>query len=213
MNCCQCEGIEGFFNQREAKHRLSVYRRKGPERSTRILLDALRQAGVDGATLLDIGGGIGAVQLELLKTGVASASDVDASTSYLAMAREESARQGYQDRITYHHGNFVELAPDIASADVVTLDRVICCYHDLNGLVNASASKARRLYGLVYPRDYWMTSVFVAFVNTLFSLRRNPMRIFAHRDRAVEALLRADGLERRFHRNAGFWQVVVYARA
>ena len=213
MGCCQCEGIEGLFNQREAARRLRVYRRKGPERSTRILLDALRQAGVEGATLLDIGGGIGAVQLGLLGAGVASATDVDASTAYMTAAREEAARQGYEDRVAYHHGNFVELAPAIAPADVVTLDRVICCYPDLRGLVGASASKARRLYGLVYPRDRWLTRVAVAVANILFRIQRNPFRIFAHRDQAVEALLRDGGLERRFQRNAGFWQVAIYARA
>ena len=212
MNCCQCEGIEGLFNQREAAHRLRVYQRKGPTRSTRMLLDALRAAGIEGATLLDIGGGIGAVQLELLASGAASATDVDASTAYLAAAREESARRGFADRVTYRHGNFVELAPTVAAADVVTLDRVICCYHDMPGLVGASASKAQRLYGLVFPRDNWLARVFVAGANMIFWFQRNPFRLFAHHTRDVEAALRTAGLERRYHRNAGAWQVAVYQR-
>ncbi|MFI5272593.1 MAG: methyltransferase domain-containing protein [Ktedonobacterales bacterium] len=213
MDCHQCQGIEGLFNQREAAHRLKAYRRKGPARSTRILLDALSAAGVNGATLLDIGGGIGAIQLDLLAAGVTSATDVDASTAYLVAAREEAARRGVGDRVSFRHGNFVDLAPTIAPADIVTLDRVICCYHDLRGLVGASAEKAHRLYGLVYPRDGWLTPVFVSLVNVLLRLQRNQFRIFAHRTRDVEALLRTAGLERRFHRDAGFWQVAVYARA
>lgn len=212
MNCCQCQGIEGLFNQREAAHRLRVYQRKGPTRSTRLLLDALREAGIAGATLLDIGGGIGAVQMELLASGAASATDVDASTAYLAAAREESARRGYKDRVTYQHGNFVELAPDVAPADVVTLDRVICCYHDMPGLVGASASKALRLYGLVYPRDNRLARVFVAGANLIFRLQRNPFRLFAHHTRDVEAVLRKEGLERRYQGAAGPWQVAVYTR-
>lgn len=213
MDCCQCQGIEGFFNQREADRTLNTYRRKGPARSTRILLDAMRRMGVQGATLLDIGGGIGAIQLGLLSDGAASATDVDASSAYLAAAREEGTRRGYGDRITYQHGNFVDLAPTIEPADIVTLDRVICCYHDMRGLVGASAAKARRLYGLVYPREGWGTSLFFLVVNAVLRLQRNPFRIFAHRTRDVEAVLREAGLERRYRRNAGFWQVAVYARA
>jgi 2-polyprenyl-3-methyl-5-hydroxy-6-metoxy-1,4-benzoquinol methylase len=212
VDCCQCQGIEGLFNAREAARSLRGYRRKGPSRSTRILLDALHAAGVEGATLLDIGGGIGAIQLDLLAAGVTSATDVDASSAYLAAAREEGARRGFSDRVRYQHGNFVALAPTIAPADIVTLDRVICCYHDLRGLVQASAAKSLRLYGLVYPRDAWLARMAVASVRLVMRLQRNPFRMFAHRDRDVEALLHAAGLERRFHRNAGFWQVAVYAR-
>lgn len=213
MDCCQCQGIEGVFNQRAAARQLAKYRRQGPARSTRILLDALRAAGVQGATLLDIGGGIGSIQLDLLSAGATSATDVDASTAYLAAAREESARHGYGDRITYQHGNFVDLAPTIEPADVVTLDRVICCYHDMRGLVGSSATKARRLYGLVYPRDVWAARMLMPVANILLRMQRSSFRAFVHRTRAVEAVLREAGLERRFQRNAGVWQVAVYARA
>ncbi|HEX6797538.1 MAG TPA: class I SAM-dependent methyltransferase [Ktedonobacterales bacterium] len=213
MDCCQCQGIEGMFNQREAKRSLKTYRRKGPARSTRILLDALRAQGVESATLLDIGGGIGAIQLNLLDAGVTSATDVDASTAYLEAAREEAAREGFADRVTYHHGNFVDLAPSITPADIVTLDRVICCYHDLRGLVSSSASKAQRLYGLVYPRDSWLTAALAGGINLFMRLQRSPFRFFPHRNRDVEALLHAAGLQRRFHGATGIWQVAVYARA
>lgn len=212
MDCCQCRGIEGFFNQRTAAQSLDSYRRKGPARSTRILLDALRAAGVEGASLLDIGGGVGAIQLDLLGAGVSSVTDVDASSAYLAAARHESARRGYGDRVTYKHGNFVDLAPSVTPADIVTLDRVICCYHDVRGLVGASAAKARRLYGLVYPRDVWLTRMLLPAVNLAFRFQRNPFRIFAHRVSTIDEQVRAAGLERCFLRNAGMWQVAVYAR-
>ena len=212
MDCCQCQGIEGFFNEREAARSLKRYHRDGPARSTRVLLDALRATRVEGATLLDIGGGVGAIPLDLLSAGVTSATDVDASSAYIAAARAEAARQGFGDRMAYQHGNFVALAPAIAPADIVTLDRVICCYHDVQALVQASASKARRLYGLVYPRDSWFSGVLSAVANTLFRLRKNPFRIFAHRTRTIESLLRNAGLERRFQRNVGLWRVAIYVR-
>jgi hypothetical protein len=213
MDCCRSQGIEERFNQRMVSRNLKTYQRKGPARNTRILLDTLRAAGVEGMTLLDIGGGIGAIPLDLLSAGASRATEVEASTAFLAAASDEGARRGYSDRVTYLHGNFVDLAPTIMPAAIVTLDRVICCYHDMPGLVGASAAKAHRLYGLIYPRDTWFARVSASVLNTFFRLQRNPFRFFVHRTSAVEALLRDAGLERHFQRNAGFWQVAVYARA
>src|SRR5512138_2760858 len=99
MPACQCQGIEDLFNDRTVRNELRTYRRKGPEKSTRMLIEALQREGVQGATLLDIGGGLGALQHGLLASGASSAVDVDASQSYILAAREEAARRGLQDRI------------------------------------------------------------------------------------------------------------------
>ena len=157
MACEQCQGLERFFDQRTAERQLQQYRKRGPDKTTRLLLAALQAEGVEGLTLLDVGGGIGAIQLALLKAGVTSATDVDASTAYLAAAQTEAQREQVAGRVTYQHGDFVDLAEQVAPAGVVTLDRVICCYHDMRGLVSQSAAKATRLYGVVYPRDTWWT--------------------------------------------------------
>lgn len=212
MPSCQCQGIEGCFNSRLVTRELADYRRRGPRKTTRILIEALDAAGVQGATLLDIGGGVGAIQHALLRAGASSATDVDAATAYAEAAREEAARRGLADRVRILRGNFVELAPEIPAADVVTLDRVICCYDDMRALVGLSSERAFRLYGAVFPRDTWWTRLLAPIPNALLRLFRNRFQFFIHRTRDVEAVLRAQGLERRFHRTAGLWQVVVYAR-
>ncbi|MBI2966094.1 MAG: hypothetical protein HYY34_07815 [Chloroflexi bacterium] len=73
MNCCQCQGIEQVFNAKVAARELRAYRKKGPRKTTRLLIDALKAEGVDGLTLLDIGGSIGKIQHELLDAGAARA--------------------------------------------------------------------------------------------------------------------------------------------
>ncbi|MBI2171194.1 MAG: hypothetical protein HYU30_04125 [Chloroflexi bacterium] len=83
MNCCQCQGIEDFFSSRLAARELKHYRKKGPWKTTTMLIEALKREGLSGATLLDIGGGVGAIQHELLKASAGSATNVDASTAYL----------------------------------------------------------------------------------------------------------------------------------
>ena len=90
MSCCQCQGIQMLFGERVARRDLRRYRRKGPIRTTRILIDALQAEDIVGATLLDIGGGVGAVSNELLSAGAARATVVDASPAYLHAAQMEA---------------------------------------------------------------------------------------------------------------------------
>ena len=203
-----------MFGERTAARDLKRYRRRGPSKPTRLLLDAIRAEGVEGATVLDVGGGVGAIQQELLDAGAASATGVDASTAYLRAAEEEARRRGRDDRVSYRHGDFVEVAASIEPADVVTLDRVICCYPDVEALVGRSAERARRTYGLVYPREEWWTKLGVGAINLGLRVMRSDFRVHVHPDAAVDAVTRAHGLEPRLHRRAGpFWQVAVFARA
>jgi len=212
MNCCQIQGIEELFSQQYVTQELSRYRAKGPAKTTRMLIEAIKKEGVSGLTLLDIGGGVGAVQHALLGAGADQATNVDASKAYIDAARDEAQQCGHAERVSYHHGNFVDLAGDIAPADIVTLDRVICCYPDMEKLVGLSVARARKLYGVVYPRDTWWVKVGLALENLFFRLRRNPFRTFSHPTVAVEAIVTRSGLQRRFYRQTLIWQVVVYAR-
>ncbi len=210
MNCCQCRGMESLFSDKTAAGDLKAYRKKGPSKTTRMLINALKAQGVEEMTLLDIGGGVGAIQHELLKSGAGSAVNVDASTAYIKAAKDEAQRQNHANQVSYHHGNFVDLAPNIAPVDIVTLDRVICCYHDMPALVGLSSQKAGKLYGVVYPRDTWWTKIGVAVMNFGLWVSRNPFRVFVHPTEAVEAVVRGNGLERRFYRKTWLWQVAVY---
>jgi magnesium-protoporphyrin O-methyltransferase len=212
MNCCQCQGIETLFNEKYVAGELARYRKKGPLKTTRILIEALKAENVHGLTLLDIGGGVGAIQHELLQAGLRSAIAVEASSAYILASQAEAKRRGNAGRVSYHHGNFVDLASGIAPADIVTLDRVLCCYHDMRRLVGLSAVRARRLYGLVYPRDRWWLRVVLAVENCFFRIGRNPFRAFLHSPAAVEAVLIHSGLKRRFMYQTLVWQVVVYTR-
>ena len=214
MNCCQCQGIETVFNRREAEKKLKAYRKRGPAKTTRMLIEALQSMARrnEGLTLLDIGGGVGAVQHELLRSGVQQATGVDASAAYVRVAQEEAQRQGHADRMRSVHANFVDFAAHIPRADVVTLDRVICCFHDMPALVGLSAAKAAALYGLVYPRDTWWVRAAIGIANLYMRAARNPFRAFVHPSRGVEALVKSHGFERCFYKTSGAWQVVVYAR-
>lgn len=212
MPCAQCEGIESEFGERIARHDLKRFRRKGPRRTTRILLEELRRLGIDDATLLDVGGGVGTIHHVLLDEGAATATHVDASSAYLEAARDETARRGHEGRVRFEYGDFLDLAPRISSADVVTLDRVICCYPDVRALVATTAARARRVYGLVYPRNHWLARAGAPFINLLMRIRRSAFRAFVHPTSRVEELARGAGLTMRARRTTAIWQIEVFER-
>jgi methyltransferase family protein len=210
--CC-CQGVDKVFGERTAQHDLRRYRKRGPAKPTRMLVEALAREGVDGATVLDIGGGVGAIQQELLDAGAARATGVEASEAYLRAAAEEARRRGHDDRVSHVRGDFVELAGTVEPADVVTLDRVICCYPDMEALVGRSADRARRLYGLVYPREAWWVALGIRVTNLGMRMTRRRFRAHLHRTSAVDAVAREHGLAPKLARRAGpVWQVVLYER-
>jgi 2-polyprenyl-3-methyl-5-hydroxy-6-metoxy-1,4-benzoquinol methylase len=211
-HCSQCMGIELEFDHKLATEELQKYRNEGPIEKTRMLIDALKTERISGMTLLDIGGGIGAIQHELLKAGVSSCINVEVSQAYVEAVTEEARLQGHEDRITHLHGDFVDLAADIPQCDIVTLDRVICCYHDVKGLVEKSAARTRVLYGLVYPLNNWKARFAGALENLSHRLHRSPFRFFVHPPEVVEEILRTEGFEQRFYQEDGMWQIVVYRR-
>jgi magnesium-protoporphyrin O-methyltransferase len=212
VSCCGCESYQSQFGDRHAAKDLRRYRKKGPDRTTRLLLDALQREGVTGASVLDVGGGIGVVHHELLAAGAESAIHVDATAANIRVAEEEVARRGHGDRVTFLRGDFVALAPDIPNADIVTLDRVICCYPDMEQLVAASAARARRLYGAVFPRERWALRAVLACGNFVRRLRGNTFRTYVHPVRAIDAAVRRQGLSVRSVRDTLVWRVALYSR-
>lgn len=213
MPCAQCIGIEEQFDAATARAQLRKFRRRGPDRTTRMLLDDLRAAmrrDAPLATLLDIGAGVGAIHHTLLDQGVERAIHVDASTAYLSAARDEAERRGHGGRVEFHRGDFVELAPGVPVADVVTLDRVICCYPEMRELVTRAGERARVLFGAVFPRAGWWVRAGAAAINAYMRLRRSAYRTYLHPPTEIDATLRSVGLRRRSLRRTVAWEVVVY---
>jgi magnesium-protoporphyrin O-methyltransferase len=130
----------------------------------------------------------------------------------VTVCRSEAERRDYVDRADYHVGDFIELAESLPDADVVTLDRVVCCYPDMPRLIGASAGKAGRLYGLVFPRRRWPVRAVIAVMNVLEILKRNAFRVFVHDPSEIEMAVRAAGFERAHEAKTFVWHVEVYSR-
>jgi SAM-dependent methyltransferase len=211
VDACGCDGLATTFDRRVAERDRDRYRRHGPDRTTRLLLDLIRPYGVGGASVLDIGGGIGVIDCELLAAGAGHALLVDASPAYLDVARQEARQANLLARLEFVDGDFVRRAGDIDPADIVTLDRVLCCYPDAAALVGLSATRARRVYGLVLPRDRWLVRAALRLASLWFRFRGQGL--YAHSNATIDALVAATGLQPRSERVTLFWRVVVYDRA
>ena len=211
---CQCDqDFERLFDDREAARDLRAWQREGLPNSTAELIEALRREGVGGAAILDVGAGVGMVHLELLAAGAASAVDVDLSNAYLAVAREEAERRGLDGRVAYRYGDLVALAAELPPADVVTLDRVICCYPDLSGLLRAAMIPGPRLIGLVHPTDGWWMRASMNFFNLVSRLLRRGHFFYTHRQAEIERLMREAGFVERHLGGSRVWRVAVYGRS
>ena len=180
--------------------------------ATRELIEMVEQRGVAGARVLDIGAGVGAVHVALLEAGAATAVDVDASRKYLATARAEAERRGLGDRVEYRFGDVVELADDLAPADIVTLDSAICCYPYLEPMLEAATRSRPRLVGITYPRDVWWMRAFMRLYNLVQVMRRSPSRYFIHRHAQLERWMARAGYRNAHEGGIRIWRVVLYER-
>ena len=211
--CCDtC--YDDAFDARKAQVELARYRRSGAPDHARRLADALADSDATGLTVLDIGAGVGAVHHLLLAAGATSAVDVDASRPYLAAARSEAERRGFADRVTFEHGDFTRIAERIEPADLVALDRVVCCHPDGVGIVRAAAARTRRRLGIVMPRETRLVRAGIAIENLVERLRRREYRAYVHQAAAIDAAAVAFGLTPSPRQRLGlFWQLLAYERS
>lgn len=213
MPCNCCEITDRAFSENEARSEIRRYRRKGPPEQTRLLLNAIRSLRLRNISLLDIGGGIGVIHHELLEDVADTATHVDASSAYLKEAKGEAARRGHSDRVTFIHGDYTEVAAEIPGADVVTLDRVVCCYPDFRRLLKNAADHSQGALALTYPRETWYLRVALKFMNFFQQIRRDPFRVFLHPVSEMDLLLSREGFERVRLQRLFVWEIALYQRS
>tara|TARA_B100000959_G_scaffold247072_1_gene273074 strand:+ start:759 stop:1397 length:639 start_codon:yes stop_codon:yes gene_type:complete len=212
MGCCQCQGIENVFDEKAAKRQLKRYLKKGPSRTTRILLDEIRKKGVQGLDFLDIGGGIGAIQYDLIKAGASKGTSIEASSAYLDLVRDEEFHNDLAKKVNFQIGDFTTMASEVKSFDIVTLDKVICCYDDVSELVGLSSKIARKIYAVIYPRSAWWTRLLFPMMNFYPIIKGNSFRVFIHPTEKVEEILFDNGFKRNYYTKTFFWQIAIFTR-
>lgn len=201
-----------MFSERGARGQARSYRRSGLDAGSRRIVALLKERGVEGLTLLEVGGGIGAIQIELLKSGLTRAVSVELTPTYEESAAELLREAGFEDRVERRVMDFVNAGADIEAADIVVMNRVICCYPDLPRLAGAAADHARGLLVMSFPKERWWTRVMVWMANVGMGLTRREFRIFLHPMAQILATGEKHGLKLSVDRPGVFWQIAAMER-
>jgi magnesium-protoporphyrin O-methyltransferase len=210
--CCDPRGCDAFFGERFARRVAKRYRNKGLDRTARRIVDFLAAEGIDGATVLEIGGGVGEIQIELLKRGARRTVNLELSPAYESEARALLAEHGLTERVDRRLADIAVAPEAVEPADAVVLHRVVCCYPDYERLLGAAADRAGRLLVFSYPRRNPLTRTFVAVQNLAFRVMRREFRTFTHPPRRMVEVLGARGLQPAYRGRQVVWQVTGVSR-
>lgn len=210
--CCARDGQEEYFGEKTAAHDARRYRRRGPDPMARSLARRAGARGVEGASVLEIGGGVGQVALELLKAGAASAEVIELLPEYEPFVRELASEAGVGERMAFRTADLVADPAAAAPVDLVVMNKVVCCTPDGITLAGVAASLARRTLVLSFPREVWWARTGLATVNLYLRLRRRRFRVFVHPQAALEGAVEAHGLARASERNGPLFRIVAFER-
>jgi predicted RNA methylase len=207
MTCCDPRGCDQFFGPRFARRAAKRYRKRGVDKTARQMIAFLEQRGIDGATVLEVGGGVGEIHLELLKRGARHAVNLELSPAYDQEAHKLLREAGLEDRADRRLLDIAAGEDRIAPADIVVLHRVVCCYPDYERLLAAVAEHAQRLVVFSYPRRNAISRLVVSAQNLVFGLLGREFRTFAHPPAAMIDVLTRRGLRPSFDDHGLVWQV------
>lgn len=215
--CCEnadgTKWISEHFDSRARDH-CEEYQRNGLSPSSTILMRRLIDDGLSGRTILDLGCGSGQFSVEALKKGALSIVGMDLSPVMIATANRLAGESGFGLKAKFLVGDAAK--QDHKNSDVVILDKVVCCYPSMEGLLSKASSACQERLGLIVPRDVGFARVPVrigVYVDNLIDrIRKNPARMYLHSLDRVDFLLRGFGLRRKIGTVAGFWLVLIYER-
>jgi len=212
VSCCPPKGYTKLFSKRAARKDAKRYEGKGLDDTAAQMVGFLRERGVDGASILEIGGGVGAIQLELLKAGAAHATNLELSPEYEAAAGALAQERGVEERVERRLGDIVQ-EPELAGpADAVVMHRVVCCYPDYEGLVGVAAERARSYLVMSFPRPRWAIRLVFGALNVAARILRWEYRTWVHAPQALIAAAEKHGLRLASESRGRIWQVAALER-
>ncbi len=212
MTCCPPRGYTRLFSKRAARRDAKRYRGEGLDDTAATMVGFLRERGVEGASVLEIGGGVGAIQVELLESGAERATNLELSPEYEDEAEGLARERGLEGRIERRLGDVVQ-APELAGeADAVVLHRVVCCYPDYDALVGAAAERTRRYLVMSFPRPRLAVRAWFGAANVAAWLLRWEYRTWVHPPEALVAAAERRGLTLARETSGRIWQVAALER-
>lgn len=210
--CCDRDGYQSVFSRRFARRQSQRYQRRGLSPAARSMVDFAVDQGVTDATILEIGGGVGHLHVELLRRGAASVTNLEISENYEVEAVTLLEIAGMSGRVTRRFVDIAQAPDQVEPADVVVLHRVVCCYPDFALLLNAAAGHARRTLVYSHPAANVINRASFAAENMYHRFTANEFRAFVHPPDGMIAAAQSDGMAVTYQRHAWNWDVVGLTR-
>ena len=211
MPGCCARDYERIFGGRTAARDARRFRERGLRGSAAALAELAGNVG--GETVLEVGGGIGAIEVTLLEAGAERATNIELVPAYEEAAAGLLAERHLEGRVERRVVDFVTAAESVAPHDVVVMHRVVCCYPDVDMLVGIAAERTRRMLLLTYPRERAVVRAAMAVLNAGLRVTGSTFRVYVHPVERMATAARAHGLtlaERRRHGVA--WESAAYGR-
>lgn len=206
--CCDPKGYDAVFGARFAKRVARRYRKRGLDHASSRMVSFLVEMGIEGATVLEIGGGVGEIQLELLRHGAARTTNLEIATGYEPEAARLIEQSGMTERVTRRLLDIAESPDKVEPADIVVLHRVVCCYPDYERLLSAAADHAQRLLVFSHPPRNVASRTFLWLKNHALGRTRGTFQAYMHPPEAMVAVLHQKGLQTRYRHRGPVWRVV-----
>ena len=208
-HCC---GADLFFDQKKSNKLYKNYLKKGPSRVTAKMIWQLEKHPIDGNTMVDIGGGIGALQWWFLENGGRNTVDIDASSDYLKQAESHAQIKGWGAKTKFLLGDFMDVYAQITPTDYITLDKVVCCYPNYKEILEATCEKANKIISLSYPMDGIISNAIRKMGDFFMNFSSNPFRPYIHSVKEVRSVIEQNGFQRNAHNFVFPWHVETYVK-
>jgi hypothetical protein len=183
-----------MFKPRFARRSLKRYRRKGLDELEQRMVASASSDDLRGARVVEIGGGIGTLQAALLLAGAESGEVVELVATFEPYARELARDAGLAERTSFRVADVLDDPEAVDPADVVVMNRVVCCSPDGIALARQAARLTRRTLVLSFPRDFFATRAAVRLMNAAFRVMGRSFRIFVHSRAALVAAAEGEGM-------------------
>lgn len=192
------------------------YKREGLSKSSRILMNWLVEEGLSGKTLLDLGCGAGTFSVEALKNGASTSAGFDLAPEMIMAADSLAAEMGFGNRAKFNLGNAA--SSDLPASEMVVMDKVICCYPEVDSLLKNAASASREIIGFVVPRDdglwKWPLRLAAKCGNLVQRLRRRKLNWFyIHSLKPIDGMLSQEGFMKERKSASRMWLIFLYRKA
>jgi 2-polyprenyl-3-methyl-5-hydroxy-6-metoxy-1,4-benzoquinol methylase len=209
--CCNPIDYRRLFSRKYASRDARRYRQRGLGATSRALVELA--GDVEGATVLDVGGGIGAIELELFTAGAERATNVELSGGYEEAASALLSERGLSDRVDRRVADFVTEGDAVEPHDLVVLHRVVCCYPDVEALMGAAAEHARKRLVLTYPQEHLLMRLGLRVINLWLRVSGCGFRTYVHPIPRILGAAERHGLRLERSERQGFlWESAALVR-